>query len=72
MKKIILFLAVLACFSCKKEAKLISKTNNIQVYEIDPNDPNKKVYGNWVGNFISKKVAKHNDFSSINKINIVI
>ncbi len=72
MNKIILVISLIFLISCKKEAKFISKANNIEDYEIEPNDPNKKVYGNWVGNFISKKVAKNNDFSKVNKINIVI
>lgn len=72
MRKLFLFVVALLCFSCKKEAKFISKTNNIQVYEIEPKDPNKKVYGNWVGDFVPVKGFKSPvDFSTY-KINIVL
>jgi YARHG domain len=72
MKKIILLAVILACFSCKKEAKLISKTNNIEDYEIEANDPNKKAYGNWVGDFVPVKGSKSPVDFSTNKINIVL
>ncbi len=72
MKKIILLVVAVACLSCKKEAKLISKTNNIEDYEIEPNDPNKKVYGNWVGEFYARQGAYEGTDLSTNKINIVL
>ncbi len=72
MKKYLLVFSIFLFISCKKEIKIISKTNNIVVYEIEPNDPNKNVYGNWVGLFVPKYNAKGDDYSSANKINIVI
>lgn len=72
MKKLFLLAVAIACFSCKKEAKLISKTNNIEVYEVEPNDPNRNTYGNWVGDFFARIGAREKTDLSTNKINIVI
>ena len=54
-KKIIFTCSCFSFFFLQKEAKLISKINNInKVYEVESNDPNKKSYGNWVGDFFAR------------------
>jgi YARHG domain len=72
MKKIILIAVAVVCFSCKKEAKLISKTNNIEVYKVEPNDPNRNSYGNWVGDFFARIGLKEKTDLRTDKINIVL